>query len=297
MKREKLYEMVLLLDVNSLEKEFKTFNNLLASLESVNLLCNNEVKYFYDNDFFSKSDVDFLEDIQKRVLFHRLEENKIMNSKIKKGGFIKVANGSRIQGTIHVGGLQPHYIVDSKSEYIENFVKVVQKETKNIEDIDTKITKVGDVLRTFIKRTEYDDKEYLKLLEKYRILELEIPLSEYIKIGKGVCREMSLLTTIALNEIGIDSYYYYAKVSTNFGKEKEEDHAIVLVKKDNKITVIDNYFRAFNNKTLDEIQKPEGIEVLSGLMYDEESLSKKGLGKVIMSRLYPENKHHPRHIK
>lgn len=203
MKREKLYETVLLLNVESLEKEFKTFNNLLTSLESVNLLCNNEVRYFYANNFFSKEANQFLEDIQKRVIFHRLEENKILNSEIKNGGFIKVANGSRIQGTVHVGGLQPHYIIDSKSEEIQKFLKVIKKETKNIEDIDDKIEKVGSVLRCFIDRTEYDDKNYLNLLEKYKKLELEIPISEYLKIKKGVCREVSLLTTIALNEVGV----------------------------------------------------------------------------------------------
>lgn len=68
------------------------------------------------------------------------------------------------------------------------------------------------------------------------------------------------------------------------------------MKKDNKIVVVDNYFRAFNNKNLEDLQKPEGTEILSGLMYDDENLIKKGIGRVIISRLYPENRHNPRYI-
>lgn len=294
--RELLYQSVIISDLSSFKEEYNNFHLLLNKLQEVNLLCENEVRYFYENDFFKKEDVDFLNDIQERVLYHRLEENKIMNGKVKKGGFINVGNGSRIQGTVHVGGLQPDYIIDTKSHEIESFLNTITKQTKD-KPVEIQIEIVGDTIRQFINKTEYEDIEYLNLLQKYKEKNIEIPLSEYLKIKKGVCREISLLTTIALNHIGVEAYYYYAKVNTEFNnKSKDEDHAVVLVNKDSELIVIDNYFRAFNMVKFNDIQNPEGIEVHSGLMYDKLENSVKGKAKIIMSRLYPESKHNSKNV-
>jgi hypothetical protein len=259
-------------------------------------LCQNEVEYFYKNDFHLKPEFEFFSDIQQRLLLHRVEELKIKNGKIKKGGFISVANGSRVQGTVHVNGLQPDYIVDSKSAEIQEYLqKVGELKDKNISIWD-KIDGVGEILRSYIQRTEYDDAEYLKLLTQYREKNLEIPLSEYIKIGKGVCRESALLTILGLNSIGIESYYYYAKVSTQFAdKPHEEDHAVVVVNVNDCFWVVDNYFKAFNKHKLEEIQSLEGVNCKGGLMYD--NVEKVGKATIFMSRLYPETKHNSTYIK
>lgn len=295
--REAIYQDFIVSNLSNMKDKFGTFHMVLKELQKYNLLCENEVRYFYDNDFFKKEENEFLNDIQQRVLYHRLEETKIMNAKVKKGGFINVGNGSRIQGTVHVGGLQPDYIIDTRSSEIESYIKEVEMRTKN-KAVEDQIDIIGDLVREKLKRTEYTDTQYLSLLEDYRKKEIEIPLSEYMKIKKGVCREISLLTIIGLNHIGIESYYYYVKVNTEFnGKSKDEDHAVVVVNQDNNLIVIDNYFRAFNKKRFKDLQNPEGIEVLSGLMYDDIKTSQTGKAKIIMSRLYPENKHNMKYIK
>lgn len=295
--REQLYQDFIISNLESNKEKYDSLDNLLKQLQSFNLLCENEVRYFYDNNFFNKPEVEFFHDIQQRVLYHRLEENKIMSGKVKKGGFINVGNGSRIQGTVHVGGLQPDYIIDTRSLEIENYLKVVEKQTKN-KTYEEQIDIIGQIVRSFIERTEYTDEKYLALLENYKNKQIEIPLSEYLKIKKGVCREISLLTIIGLNSIGIESYYYYVKVNTEFNnKSKDEDHAIVVVNQDNNLMVIDNYFRAFNKQQFDLLQTPEGVEVLSGLMYDNVADAQKGKAKIIMSRLYPENKHNVKYVK
>ena len=294
--RESLYQEVITTSLSNAQDKYGDFSTLLTELQKFNLLCDNEVRYFYENDFFDKNPNEFLHDIQQRVLYHRLEEHKIMNGKVKKGGFIKVANGSRVQGTVHVGGLQPDYIIDTKSSEITNFLNQVKLRTMD-KTLEEKIDIIGNIVREFIDKTEYTDQAYLELLEQYRTKEIEIPLSEYLKIRKGVCREISLLSIIGLNHIGIESYYYYVKVNTVFNKQsKDEDHAVVIVNKDNQLFVIDNYFRAFNNQKFEDLQNPNGVDVLSGLMYDSESIAQKGKAKIIMSRLYPENKHNNKYI-
>lgn len=295
--RETLYQKIIITQLSEVKDKYGEFSVLLKELQSYNLLCENEVRYFYDNGFFNKKESEFLNDIQQRVLYHRLEENKIMNGKVKKGGFINVANGSRVQGTVHVGGIQPDYIIDTRSSEIEDFIRKVESETKN-KSMDEQIETIGAIVREALGRTEYTDTQYLALLEDYKNKEIEIPLSEYLKIKKGVCREVSLLTIIGLNHVGIESYYYYVKVNTDFnGKSKDEDHAVVVVNKDNELVVIDNYFRAFNNQKFDELQNTEGLDVLSGLMYDDISLAQKGKARILMSRLYPENKHNTKYLK
>lgn len=295
--RETLYQKIIITHLSDVKDNYGEFSTLLKELQNYNLLCENEVRYFYDNGFFNKEASEFLNDIQQRVLYHRLEENKIMNGKVKKGGFINVANGSRIQGTVHVGGIQPDYIIDTRSSEIEDYIKLVEVRTKN-KSMEEQIEIIGDIVRQTLERTEYTDSHYLQLLEQYKNKEIEIPLSEYLKIKKGVCREISLLTIIGLNHVGIESYYYYVKVNTEFnGKSKDEDHALVVVNKDNELVVIDNYFRAFNNQNFDALQNTEGVEVLSGLMHDDIALAQKGKARIIMSRLYPENKHNLKYVK
>lgn len=291
--RDKLYEYVI-------SSEFTAGLNvgtLLEQLQSYNLLCDNEVQYYEAPQYKKMPPEALYSEIQKRVMYHRTEELNIKNSIMKKGGFISVANGSRVQGTTCAGGLQPDYIVDTASKEIKSFINSVAY-LKN-EDMNTKMDKVGEILRNdFIHKTEYEDPVYLDLLKKYRDAELEVPLSEYMKIKRGVCREISMLTCIALNTLGLESYYYYAKVKTIFeGNSKEEDHAVVAISVDNEFTIADNYFRMFNKQKLSELESQQGVQCLSGLMYNDIAKSKKGEAHIIVSRLYPETRHNTKYIK
>lgn len=149
----------------------------------------------------------------------------------------------------------------------------------------------------FLHRTQYDDPSYLSLLGRYRAKRLEVPLSEYLKIKKGVCRESALLTVLALNSLGLESYYYYAKVTNVFnGIEKFEDHAVSLVNINATFFTVDNYFRAFNGKPLDDVQSLAGVGSQSGLMYDAPEASVMGRSYIHISRTYPEVRHNSRHL-
>lgn len=297
--RDEFFNFIITSSLNDIKEEGLHIREILQDSQKFNLLCENEVAYFYQKKFHLKEEEEFFNKIQQRLLLHRVEELKIKSSTIKKGGFISIANGSRIQGTTHVNGLQPDYIIDSKSSEIQHYLKKISY-IRNVDmSVWQKIDKVGEILRDdYILRTEYDDDMYLELLQDYKTANLEIPLSEYLKINKGVCREIALLTVLGLNSLGIESYYYYAKVSTEFqNKIKEEDHAVVLVNINNIFWVIDNYFRAFNKCKLEDIIKPEGIKTYSGLMYDDINNSKIGTAHIVTSRLYPETKHNVNHIK
>lgn len=296
--RDNYFNFVVTASLADIKNADLQLRELLQDCQKFNLLCQNEVEFFYENKFHVKPEEEFFNDIQQRLLLHRVEELKIKNSKIKKGGFISVANGSRIQGTAHIGGMQPDYIIDTKSAEIQYMLKEISFLKSDQYSVWEKIDTFGQILREkYIARTEYDDSSYVKLLSSYKDMNLEIPLSEYLKINKGVCRESALLTVIGLNSIGVESYYYYAKVGCKINEDlKQEDHAVVLVNINNNFWVIDNYFRAFNKKPLEQLQSLDGIETYLGLMYDSVIEEKKGQAYIITSRLYPEAKHNSNHI-
>jgi len=293
--RDNYYQFIITASLNDLKVNSMVLSDVLKESQKLNLLCDNEVVYFIENRFFEKTSDEFLSDIQQRIIYHRDEEIAIKNAKVKKGGFIRLANGSRVQGTAHVGGLQPDYIIDTKSSEIKEFLKDI----RSLENCSTteKIEGIGQILRhKYIHRTEYDDAVYLDLMNHYRNRSLEIPLSEYLKIQRGVCREISLLTVLAQNEVGIESYYYYAKVQTEFsGVQKTEDHAVVIANIDNDFYVVDNYFRMFNGFRLEDLNS--GVTSYSGKMYDDIKHSVEGLSQITISRLYPEARHNSNHIR
>jgi hypothetical protein len=293
--RDNFYDFIITASLKDIQANGMVLSDVLKQSQKLNLLCDNEVVYFMENRFFEKPPSDFLTDIQERIIYHRDEEIAIKNAKVKKGGFIRLANGSRVQGTAHVGGLQPDYIIDSKSSEIKEFLKDVHS-LENM-SVAQKIDGIGQILRhKYIHRTEYDDPVYLELMNHYRNQSLEIPLSEYLKIQRGVCREISLLTVLAQNEIGIESYYYYAKVQTEFsGVQKTEDHAVVISNIDNDFYVIDNYFRMFNGFRLEDLNS--GVTCHSGKMYDDIKHSTEGFSQITISRLYPESRHNSNYIR
>lgn len=296
--RDEFFNFIVTSSYKHIIEESFTLREILQDSQKFNLLCENEVSYFYDHGHHLKPHEEFFNNIQQRLLLHRVQELKIKNAKIKKGGFISLANGSRIQGTTGVGGLQPDYIIDSKSKEIQQFLKDISYLKYEKYSVWEKINTVGNILREkYLHRTEYEDPDYLELLKHYREAQLEIPLSEYIKINRGVCRESSLLTTLGLNSIGVESYYYYAKVTSKItGDEKSEDHAIVLVNINSSFWTVDNYFRGFNQHKFEDIHSLEGVETYFGLMYDEIDPAKKGHAYIKNSRLYPEAKHNTTYI-
>ncbi len=292
-----LYEDFALAPLENIYQDFLnnhfTISGILSALQKFNLLCEDEVSYYARSQFKNLPNKDLISLIQKRCIHHAKKEQDIKESLGENGGFIKLGNGSRVEGSIKIGGQQPNYIIDSTSPTILNFLSSIE----HLKALSTfnKIKEFGNFLRSIISKTEYDYKPYQDLMKEYRDKNLEIPLSEYLKKGVGTCREMSMLTTLGLCHLGLDANYYYAKVqTTQIGAESiVEDHAVSLVRMPgDEVIVVDNYFRAFNLYPLDMVLS--GVSGRGGLMYDSLNTAPSIKAQILSSRLYPTARHLPK---
>lgn len=268
---------------------------VLGVAVALNLLCENEAAYFEQAEFNELSGQDTFKRVQSRAIHHRAEELLIKGAKGARGGFIKLFNGTRIEGSSGVGGAQPDYIVDSLSEAIQDLLREARRRDDSSAPEWDRVEAVGSLLRERIAKTSYDDPVYLALLSDRKEAGLEVPLSDYLAIGRGVCREMAMLTTLCLNHIGFDAAYYYARVERGSGAEREaEDHAVVAAWIDGELFSVDNYFRAYHRHRLESLQSHEGVVALGGTRYDPMDQEAPAPVRIIDSRLYPSARHHPK---
>jgi hypothetical protein len=167
--------------------------------------------------------------------------------------------GSTVEGSSRVGGLQPDYFLDTESKEfsaIWNYADQVGTNQKLtlVQKVELIVTKVRDV---FSEHHSYNDPVYVELMKKYKESGQSIPLSKYVSCGAGVCRENALLLHFALKKAGIPNHFVYAKVLIDYGSSAltPEDHAFVVFEFENERWIADSYYKQFNGYSFDEFMQ------------------------------------------
>ena len=91
----------------------------------------------------------------------------------------------------------------------------------------------------------------MKVLEEFRLQNLDITLGSYLRCGAGVCRENALLTHFALKAAGIDNQFVYIHASREINHS--EDHAIVIIEDRDGRWIIDPYNSSLHGKNFDDL--------------------------------------------
>ena len=96
-------------------------------------------------------------------------------------------------------------------------------------------------------------------MEEYRLKGENVPLSKYVAIKAGVCREHALIYHMALKEAGVENSFIYAKVFMN---SRSEEHALNVVNIDGELRSFDSYNRFFNDQSLSDLLTDGGTSIL-----------------------------------
>ena len=182
---------------------------------------------------------------------------------IIQGGLTNILPGAIVEGSVASGGLQPDYVIDVNEEPLKSLLT----KAENIGKLETaywdKVWMVVDLVQTdFFRYTNYKNPYYRRLLKKYRDLQKDVPLSEYVACKGGVCREHALALHFALKRAGIPNLHAYAKiqrVNEAGGNDVVEDHAFTVVKHEGVDWVVDAYYWGFNGFRLQDLTKPGGL--------------------------------------
>ncbi|MDD4976929.1 MAG: transglutaminase-like domain-containing protein [Bacteriovorax sp.] len=195
--------------------------------------------------------------------------------------FHEISSEAIVEGSAQVGGLQPDYIADYENpafDPIREYAHEIKKSDLPSKDKIENITNF--IAKNILKNKGYNGKEYLNLMKQYKDAGLNIPLSEYIRISSGVCREHALITHYALKEAGISNSYLYVTVQTQKGVE---DHAINIVDYKDEKWIVDSYNKKYNGLKLDEALK--GVENPKDELFGH--LSDAKFRKIIKINAYP----------
>lgn len=174
-----------------------------------------------------------------------------------QGGMLDIPEGSVVEGSMVAGGLQPDYVLDLQSRRFRPLLKFAREVGVDRMPFWKKIEAISrHVNNDVFKKRAYDDKDYRHLLDKYRELERNIPLSCYLTESAGVCREYALVTHFMLKAAGIPSRHVYATIRQG---EKTEDHAFVVVRHEGEDWIVDPYNQNFHGFLLGDAMSLEGI--------------------------------------
>jgi hypothetical protein len=171
------------------------------------------------------------------------------------GGLFDIQPGTILEGSLAGGGMQPDYVIDLENPTFAEFLESA-REAAAAES--TKVGKIDAVIKTiqaYIRDTSYTSRPYLSLLRRHRAAGTDVPVSEYLACGAGVCREHALLLHFGLKAIGIENLHAYAKVVQG---GHVEDHAFVIVNYGNREFVVDAYNSNFNGLPLEALMT--GVE-------------------------------------
>lgn len=166
------------------------------------------------------------------------------------GGLFDIQPGTILEGSLVAGGRQPDYIIDVENETFKEFLAAA---TDAAAAETTKVGKIDAVIKTinaYLRNTSYTSRPYLNLLRRHRAAGTDVPVSDYLACGAGVCREHALLLHFGLKSVGIENLHAYAKVVQG---AHVEDHAFVIVNYGNRDYVVDAYNGNFNGLPLDAL--------------------------------------------
>lgn len=188
--------------------------------------------------------------------------------RIQYGGMVDLPDGSYVQGSSNVGGLQPDYQINLQEPELKAFLERVKQVVESSQEIsasvsqgmrdyafDETIRTVRKLVQSALPEREYDAPPYLQVLSNHREQGMNIGLGSYLQCQAGVCRENALLMHFALKAAGIPNKFFYVKVDLI---SHREDHAIVVVELPNGRWIVDSFNDTFHGMNLDEIMKTEG---------------------------------------
>lgn len=182
----------------------------------------------------------------------------------QQGGFVNIPDGAYIQGSRAFGGIQPDYYIDLNEPDLATFLETVQTVTKSsyanrllnqfgLKNLDRnkKIEIVTALIQKALPEKSYTAPAYLKILEEFRLQNLDITLGSYLRCAAGVCRENALLTHFALKAAGIENEFVYIHASQEGALP--EDHAVVTIQDKDGRWIIDPYNSNFHGKNFDDL--------------------------------------------
>lgn len=147
--------------------------------------------------------------------------------------------GGILEGSDRFGGMQPDYLLDWNSRRFH----ALRERARTIRTMPIslweKVAKIQFLINEALPDGRYRAPRYLDLMRNYRERGEAVPLSRYMEIGSGVCRENAIIQHFLLREAGIPNRYVYAK--TTLG-----DHAFNTIEWNGSDWIVDSYFRQLN---------------------------------------------------
>ena len=179
--------------------------------------------------------------------------------------FLKLENGDTLQGTYHVGGIQPDYKLDFDSPEVLDFINQARIAAHSKMNFWQKIASIQElVIESAFKYRNYSNPFYRGLLKGYRKDRERVPFSQFLKIKSGVCREYAIALHIALRAAGIENEFAYAKITRDVEMDSgiykiTEDHAFNVVKYRGQLWMVDSYYGGFNGFLLHDALSLNGL--------------------------------------
>ncbi len=176
-----------------------------------------------------------------------------------KGGMVELEPGSIIEGSTNYGGIQPDYVLDTWSPQWRPLLDYAREVGRSTETYWGKIDLLLDyVSNRVLPGFDYNNTAYRRLAEEYRLRNENVPLSRYIGIKAGVCRESAFFMHVMLKTAGIANKLTYVRIESS---ERVEDHTFLVVRRDGEDWVIDSYMENYNGHRLKDLLKPGGPQI------------------------------------
>lgn len=181
---------------------------------------------------------------------------------VQYGRLLNIRAGSYVEGSVNHGGLQPPYFIDVHEQAFKDVLQKSKAIGDAALDFWNKVSGVIGVVRDVFQKTDYCNSDYLALMKTYRDRNLSVPLSNYVALRLGTCREISLVLHQALKAANIPNWYAYTFVSIpdeNQPSVLSGDHALIVLNYEGTYWVVDAYRKSLNGFRLEDLTSPGGV--------------------------------------